>query len=203
MCCVHCVGLPLQTPARPGCDPQNYSPLQRYDTRLVFIHSFIHSYYIEDRDSPIRQVTVTMETNNGKKSSVTIHTHKALLISQSSLYILSNDLYLSVRLYSVCVCVCVCVYMCVCVCACVRVCVRACVRACVHACIYIYIVLVRFKKKDIHICLQGCLSWSKVAVVKAVLFNFLFIKEAWKKYITTNIHKKIYEAVRLFYIIIN
>lgn len=34
--CVHSVGLPLQTPARPGCDPQNYGLLQRYDTNYVF-----------------------------------------------------------------------------------------------------------------------------------------------------------------------
>lgn len=37
--CVHSVGLPLQTPARPGRDPQNYGPLQRYDTHVLF---FIH-----------------------------------------------------------------------------------------------------------------------------------------------------------------
>lgn len=56
----------------------------------MFCFSFIHSYNTEERDPPIRQVTVTMETNYGKKSSGTIHTHKALLISQSSLFILSN-----------------------------------------------------------------------------------------------------------------
>jgi len=33
---VHTMGLPLQTTARPGCDPQNYGLLQWYDTNGVF-----------------------------------------------------------------------------------------------------------------------------------------------------------------------
>lgn len=42
--CVQSVGLPLQTPARPGCDPQNYGLLQRYDTNYAFYSSALRLY---------------------------------------------------------------------------------------------------------------------------------------------------------------